>query len=249
VKTALRLIKASAAGVSICFVLGFVCAQELDVDVDPLLSMNQVEDLRDGTTLGAADISRARPVNAMTISMLKDFEGWRPDHYNDSSSYCTIGYGHLIALKRCEEINLGRFAKAISPAEGESLLASDLLSARVAVTTLLNPDIDVGDDQFGALVSFTFNLGKDRLRNSTLLKLVNEGSFDAAALQFSRWSGARNKKTGKIERVEGLATRRACEVALFKGQMTGATFNRSDCAPLGFAGPGPDLIDVLKGEQ
>ncbi len=73
-----------------------------------------------------------------------------------------------------------------------------------AVTVPLN------QDQFDALVSFTFNLGEGNLKSSTLLKKVNAGDFAGAAQEFQRW----NKAGGKV--LPGLTRRRACEALLFQ---------------------------------
>ena len=64
--------------------------------------------------------------------------------------------------------------------------------------------------QFDALVSFTYNCGTGALQKSTLLKKVNAGQFDAAALEFHKW----NKANGKV--LAGLTRRRASEALLFQ---------------------------------
>jgi lysozyme len=66
-----------------------------------------------------------------------------------------------------------------------------------------------------ALVSFAYNVGIGALRNSTLLRLLNEGSTTAAATQFLRW----DKAGGKAMR--GLQRRREAERQLFLGEDSG----------------------------
>src|SRR6185436_17343167 len=63
--------------------------------------------------------------------------------------------------------------------------------------------VPLTDYQFDALVSFTYNVGEGALAKSTLLKHVNAGIFDLAALEFKRW----NKANGKV--LAGLTRRRA----------------------------------------
>lgn len=46
--------------------------------------------------------------------------------------------------------------------------------------------VPVNDNQFGALLSFTFNLGIGSLRSSTLLKKLNAGDYAGAANAFQR---------------------------------------------------------------
>jgi lysozyme len=64
--------------------------------------------------------------------------------------------------------------------------------------------------QYDALVSFCYNVGAGNLANSTLLKKVNAGDFDAAALEFHKWCKAKGKK------LDGLVRRRASEALLFQ---------------------------------
>jgi lysozyme len=65
--------------------------------------------------------------------------------------------------------------------------------------------------QFDALTSFTYNCGEGNLKKSTLLKKVNAGDFEGAALEFHKW----NKANGKV--LAGLTRRRASESLLFQG--------------------------------
>jgi lysozyme len=72
-----------------------------------------------------------------------------------------------------------------------------------AVTVPLN------DNEFGALTSFTFNLGIGNLKSSTLLKKLNAGDRAGAADEFGKWVNAGGKP------LPGLVKRRAAERALF----------------------------------
>lgn len=206
-----------------------------------LVSQSQIEDF--GQALGAAEASAARPVNRLTLEMIKDFEGWVPSAYNDPVGYCTIGYGHLIAMKRCEEVDLGDFRKTLTPADGETLLQRDTASARLAVQRWVT--VDLTDDQFGALVSFVFNVGKVHFQRSTLLGILNAGNYKQAPAEMRRWV------TAKGQVLTGLVQRRSCEAAQFRGDLKltrDGRFDRGSCANLGIAdGIGP-LIDINTGE-
>ncbi len=70
--------------------------------------------------------------------------------------------------------------------------------------------VPLNQNQFDALVSFTYNCGEGNLAKSTLLKRVNAGDFKGAANQFAAW----NKGAGKV--LNGLVRRRAAEAALFR---------------------------------
>lgn len=77
------------------------------------------------------------------------------------------------------------------------------------------------DGQFGALVSFAFNVGSDidtdliaeGLGDSTLLRLFNLRLDDKATLEFSKWTKGRVK--GVLQVLNGLVKRRAAEATLF----------------------------------
>ena len=66
--------------------------------------------------------------------------------------------------------------------------------------------------QFDALVSWVYNLGSTNLKNSTLLKVLNDWKHEEAPAQIRRW----NKAGGRI--LEGLVRRREAEALLFMGE-------------------------------
>ena len=72
----------------------------------------------------------------------------------------------------------------------------------------------LNQNQFDALVSWTFNLGPGNLRSSTLLKRLNAGDYRGAADEFLKW----NKADGKV--LPGLTKRREAERALFLEPVT-----------------------------
>ena len=205
------------------------------------ISRSQIEDFVQGR--GAAEVSAARPLNRVSLELIKDFEGWRAAAYNDPVGYCTIGYGHLIALKRCEEIDLGDFKTPLTPARGEELLQRDTASARLAVQRSVT--VDLNDDRFGGLVSFVYNIGKTNFQRSTLLRLLNSGNYRGVPGEMRRWVAAR----GQI--LEGLVQRRQCEGALFQSGVQldrAGHFGRGACAALGIAEANGPIIDVTTGE-
>ena len=67
----------------------------------------------------------------------------------------------------------------------------------------------IHQNQFDALVSFTYNCGKGALKTSTLLKKLNQGDIQGAAQEFLRW----NKASGQV--LAGLTRRRTAEMELF----------------------------------
>ena len=65
--------------------------------------------------------------------------------------------------------------------------------------------------EFDALVSLTYNIGSGAFKKSTLLRKLNSGDREGAALEFHRW----NKAGGKA--LAGLTRRRASEALMFQG--------------------------------
>lgn len=124
--------------------------------------------------------------------------------YHDPVGYPTIGYGHLLSRVRWEALSK---YPAITKAEASQLLLGDLNKAARGVSRLIR--VPLSDEQFAALIDFSFNVGTGNLEISTLRRLLNRQEYAAAAEQFSRWVFAAGVK------LPGLVRRRAAERALF----------------------------------
>ena len=133
------------------------------------------------------------------IAIIKRFEGFKAVTYMDSGGKATIGFGHL--LKPPEAF------LSISQQEAEELLIKDLYTAERAVLRLTR--VLLTDNQFDALVSFTFNLGSGSYQRSTLRAMLNRGEYENCATEFPKWS----KCGGKT--IKGLLRRRLTERDLF----------------------------------
>ena len=87
------------------------------------------------------------------IELIKSFEGCRLTAYKAVSTeqYYTIGYGHYGS-----DVYAGM---TITQSQAEDMLKNDLKKYEGYVNTFLNNNgIDVNQNQFDALVSFTYNL-------------------------------------------------------------------------------------------
>lgn len=154
----------------------------------------------------------ARNINAATLALIKQWEGLRLDAYQDVAGVWTIGYGHT-----GPEVGAGQ---RIDEAAAETILRRDLQRFEDAVDRLVTAALN--DNQFGALVSFAFNVGERALETSTLLRKLNAGDYDAVPVELVKW----NRAGGKV--VTGLINRRAAEVGLWaKG-----SFVSSNTAPV-----------------
>ncbi len=141
-------------------------------------------------------------INANGLLLIKSFEGLRLSAYRDAVGIWTIGYGTTRGVKP---------GMRISEAEAEKFLQEDLTRFEQAIHEALS--VPVNDNQFSALVSFTYNIGSGAFRSSTLLRLLNQGEdVRNVAAQFLRW----DKAGGKV--LAGLTRRRNAERALFLGE-------------------------------
>lgn len=131
------------------------------------------------------------------VALIEEFEGLRLKSYQDQNGIWTIGYGHASA--RQDEYE--------TQAQANADLCADLGTAEAAVSKLVT--VDLNQNQFDSLVSFTYNEGSGRLRSSTLLRCLNAGSYDLTAAQFLVWDIA----GGGVD--PGLLRRREAEQALF----------------------------------
>ncbi|WP_200252745.1 lysozyme [Thiococcus pfennigii] len=148
-----------------------------------------------------------RPVYQKGIDLTKLSEGFRSHLYNDAAGYCTIAYGHLIKLARCDGTEPAHFLRGVTESEGEQLLVGDMRTAQIAVIIAVKPELT--DGQFAALCDFVFNVGSGNFNRSTLLKVINAEEFDKVPFQFRRWIYAGGRE------LAGLKTRREREIELF----------------------------------
>ena len=145
-----------------------------------------------------------------TAPLTKEFEGLHRLYkglvypYRDPVGFPTQGWGRLLSRNRT--LSLATWP-ARTVEECELWLEEDLRKHCIGVLRMVKVPITSG--QLAALTDFSFNLGSAALRDSTLLRRLNEGEYFAAANQFPRWVFA-----GAVK-LPGLVRRRAAERALF----------------------------------
>jgi len=134
------------------------------------------------------------------LALTAQFEGLQLTAYQDPVGVWTIGYGHT-----GPDVVPGL---TITQEQASDLLLQDVSGAVAAVNRLVT--IPLTQNQFDALVDFTFNVGQGNLASSTLLRELNAGNTAGAAAQFLVWVYAKGVE------LPGLVTRRQAEAALFQ---------------------------------
>lgn len=139
------------------------------------------------------------------IELIKRYEGFESSPYLDAVGVPTIGFG---ATHYGNGIKVRMSDKSITEAQATDLLVRMLESYENSVKMLLQRAIN--QNQFDALVSFTYNLGAANLGKSTLLKKVNANPCDLSIVdEFMKWVNAGGKK------LNGLVRRRKEEAELY----------------------------------
>ncbi|EJF87316.1 MULTISPECIES: lysozyme [Bartonella] len=155
----------------------------------------------------------ARRISEDCLDCLKKWEGLRLQAYQDVSGVWTIGYGHTGKAGKPIVIE----GMVITEKKAENMLLADLRQYEQAVEKAV--DVILSDEQFGALVSFCYNVGISAFQNSTLLKRLNKGDYEAIPAELQKWTKAGGK------RLQGLVHRRAAEAGLWaKGAFVSSNY-------------------------
>ena len=139
-------------------------------------------------------------ISAEGVALIKKFEGCRLEAYQDSVSVWTIGFGHT------KEVNEG---DTCTQEEAEEMLVTELEEYEGYINDLVH--VPLLQNQFDALVAWVYNLGPTNLRESTLLRVLNEENYVQVPSEIKRWNRAGGQVLG------GLVRRREAEALLFQG--------------------------------
>lgn len=161
-------------------------------DLDPLEGYEPAEGLIDNAEL---------TTNAAGIQIIKDYEGLELESYETAGTY-HIGYGHGADVEA---------GQTISKEEAEEFLLEDLTVTESAVRAAV--ELPLNENEFSALVSFTYNIGISAFWSSTVLTELNAGNRQAAADGFLLWN--KMSQDGQLVQSMSLTDRREAERALF----------------------------------
>jgi lysozyme len=138
------------------------------------------------------------------IDLIKEFEGLRLEAYLCPAKVPTIGYGATFyedgtKIKLCDKITKER---------AEELLRWHLETFGERIKPMIKKPLT--DNQYSAVLSFTYNLGIGNLKTSKLLRKLNiDPNDETIREEFLKWKFA----NGKV--LEGLVRRRIAESRLY----------------------------------
>lgn len=167
----------------------------------------------------------AMKTSSKGVSLIKSFEGCRLKAYKCPAGVWTIGYGHTAGVKEGD---------TITQEQADDYLRNDLAKYEKAV---MNYDgiYHFNQNQFDALVSFTYNCGVGNLKN-----LTQSGKRTIA--QISTKLALYNKAGGVVLR--GLQRRRAAEKELFDSYIKSDKTDTIKYYPQ-YTGDSPRVDEVL----
>ena len=135
------------------------------------------------------------------LSLIKKFEGCELEAYLFPAGVWTIGYGHTKDVKEGDKIN---------KEEADYLLQEEMIEYESYINDFV--EVPLNQNQFDALCSWVYNLGPTNLKNSTMLRVLNEEKYADVPQEIKRW----NKAGGEV--LDGLIKRREAEAKMFLGE-------------------------------
>ncbi|KAK4235774.1 lysozyme-like domain-containing protein [Achaetomium macrosporum] len=146
--------------------------------------------------------------NQATVDLIAASEGFVPNVYIDATGHPTVGYGHLCSSSKCSDV---KYKIPLSQADGKKLLADDMKKFEKCITQMCKAKLNL--NQYGALISWSFNMGCGAAQGSQLIKRLNAGEDPntVIAQELPKWVHDGN---GNV--LKGLVTRRNNEIKLAK---------------------------------
>lgn len=155
-----------------------------------------------GTKTGKAAIDMKPSKKAYDI--IKKWESLKLKAYLDPIGIPTIGWG-TIQYENGTKVKIG---EVLTEKRAEELLEYEGEKKAVEINKLLKKELN--QNQYDAILSFTYNVGSGNLGKSTLLKKINISPCDASIKsEFMKWIYAGGQK------LKGLENRRKEEAALY----------------------------------
>ena len=132
------------------------------------------------------------------IDLIKKFEGCRLVSYQDQAGIWTVGFG------KTSDVGPGL---TITQEQADAFLLNDITHTETGILCMV--DVPLTQNQFDALCSFVYNIGRGNFKSSTCLDRLNKSMYIEAANWMLPWH-----KVAGVEN-EGLLARRTAERELF----------------------------------
>ena len=151
-----------------------------------------------------------RPVPLAVLTLVHEFEGnqgrFEPTRTQDPVGNWEIGWSHKLSGPADP-----LWSANLSADSADNIAMQDMSAAAQAVCKLCGQQTMalLSDNQYAALIDFTYNEGVGHFAGSTLLKKVKAGDKIGASYEFVKWVYA----GGEV--LNGLIRRRAAEKALW----------------------------------
>lgn len=143
-------------------------------------------------------------ISELGIDHIKGWEGLELEAYMPTpNDVPTIGIGHT------KGVDMGL---TCTERQAEVWLVEDLEPVEDAMERLVSAALT--QTQYDMLVSWVFNVGVGAFRQSTLLRVLNEGRHNRVPSELRRWVYQDGRK------VQGLINRRRDEAAKYQSEVT-----------------------------
>ena len=145
-----------------------------------------------------------RSISSDGIAELKKMESVEPYVYTCQAGHQTIGVGHKITAHELETGLLlidglaVRWIDGLNAEQIDGLMRADLAAAEWTVESCVT--VPLTENQFAALVSLCFNIGAQAFKNSSVVRVLNQGNYDLVPGFIRLW----NKVTVRVVDVDGI---------------------------------------------
>jgi len=146
-------------------------------------------------------------VSKEALKILERLEGFTPALKYDVSGRA-IGFGAHVDPEKYKD-------KTITMEEGRELMEKHISEVVEPALRKALEGVKLNQNQWDALVLWTYNVGVKAMEDSTLVKLLKQGKYEEAADEFLRWSNVRGRFSS------GLYARRKQERAIFLRGLNG----------------------------
>lgn len=139
-----------------------------------------------------------RSINDEGLALIKEFEGLKLTAYCDIGGVWTIGYGCTHCISH---------GMSISVEEAERRLKIDLIRFENGISECVK--VPLNDNQFSALVCFSYNVGLQAFKDSHIFRALNMNELSMINDDLLKWDHVNGTE------IEGLKRRRQAEADLF----------------------------------